>query len=187
MAIKKAPGKAEEFDPETHVELLLINEIRHEIMNFRPGFAGGRAERTFFLSAAGSDWFSVTTEGDEVVIATPYDMMKYLCFMDVLNVTLLKKPASRQSTKKMAFDPAFHIVFKIGRRDLKLFGAMRVRCSEKTAKLISMGAKVKFIAIDNDGNSLPIDEGRTLMELHVIQEEVGSLYEASWEKYGIGS
>lgn len=184
MANKKAPGKAEDFDPESHVELLLINEIRHEIMNFRPGFAADGVERTFFLSDAGSDWFTVTTEGDDVVIATPYELMKYLCFMDILNVTLLKKPASRTSNKKK-FDPAFHIVFKIGRRELKLFGALRVRCSEKIAKLISMGEKVKFIGFDDNGNSLPLDEGRTFMDLYVLQEDVKSLHAASWEKYGI--
>lgn len=180
MAHKKAPGKSEEFDPESHVELLFINEIRHEIMNFRPGFSGDRVERTFFISDAGSDWFNVTTNGDDVVVGTPYELMKYLCFMDLLNVTLLKK-------KNGKFDPAFHIVFKIGRRDLKLFGALRIRCSEKIAKLISMKEKIKFIAIDDDGNSLPLDEGRTFMDLYVIQEEVESLYAASWEKYGIGS
>lgn len=185
MAHKKAPGKAEEFDPELFVELLMINEIRHEIMNFRPGFSADQAERTFFLSSAGSDWFTVTTDGDNVVIATPYELMKFLCFMDVLNVTLLKKPAGRSSKPK--FDAAFNIVFKIGRRDLKLFGALRVRCSEKIAKLISLGKKVKFFAIDDDGNSLPYDEGRTAMDLFVIEEEVKSIYEASWEKYGINA
>lgn len=185
MATKKIPGKPEDFDPEAHVELLLIDEIRHEITNFRPGFSAPNIERTFFLSNAGSDWFSVTTMGEGVVIATPYGLMKYLCFMDLLNITVVKKKFKRKGKEELDIDQAFHFVFKIGRRNLKIFGALRVRCSHKIAKLITMVDDITILAIDENGSSMPIKEGKTLFELPVLKEVVYSLSEVSWEKYGI--
>lgn len=185
MATKKIPGKSEDFDPETHVELLLIDDIRHEITNFKPGFSARNIERTFFLSEAGSDWFSVTTMGESVVIAIPYGLMKYLCFMDLLNITVVEKKVKRNGKSKREIDQAFHIVFKIGRRDLKIFGALRIRCSQKIAKLLSIVDTATLVAVDEDGASLPIDEGRTIAELPILKEVVDSLSQVSWEKYGI--
>lgn len=185
MAKPIVPGKPEELDPESHVEFLLLNDIRHEITNFRPGFSANRTDRTFFLSDAGSDWFNVTTNGETVVIAVPFGLMKYLCFMDIINITVLNKEVKKMGAKKKTIDPAFHFVFKIGRRDLKLFGALRVRCSSKIGQLLRLKDKVTVIAIDNDGIAMPYDEGKTAMELYVLEENIKALHEASWEKYGI--
>lgn len=179
------PGEAEEFDPESHVEFLLINDIRHEIMNFRPGFLANKTERTFFLSDAGSDWFRVTTNDDTIVIAVPFALIKYLCFMDIINITVLNKKKRTIGSSKYGIDPAFQFVFKIGRRDLKLFGALRVRCSEKIGRLLRVRDKVTLIAVDEDGIAMPFEEGRTAMELVVLKENVNAIHEASWEKYGI--
>lgn len=170
----------EEFNPSVHVEMLLLNAVRHEIMNFRPGFSAKGLKSTFFLSEAGSDWLTFEYEHDKCFLTVPWELMKCLAFMDMINLSLVKKPAKGEG--EGVFDDAFYLVFKIGSRDLKQFGALRIRCSKKRAKLLSNQKEVHLIAVDDKGEAFGLDDGKTYFTLRVMLEEVANLRQTSWEK-----
>lgn len=169
--------KPEKFEPETHVEMMLITAIRHEITNFRPRFPFKQVERTYFLTECGSDWFPVEYLNGQIFLCIPEELMRYFCFMDMINISVINKG----SPKKPIYDDGFYLVFKIGNRNLRKFGALKIRCSSKRAEAISLSEKVHVVAINDKGESLALDEGRTYFKLFSKTELVKNIYQTTWE------
>lgn len=167
-----------DFDPERHVEMLLLNSLRHEITNFRPRFPLKQIDNTYFLSDAGSDWFSIEVAQDKVFLCVPFEIMKHFCFMDMVNISIINKG----TPERPKYDNGLYLIFKVGDRTLRKFGALRIRCSGKRAELLAKSHEVHIIAINDDGEAYGIEEGKTYFKLYMKVEDAKSLHEAPWEK-----